>query len=75
MEENSYTFLTSAQFHAPASLSLGKNCIAQKVEGSELVYSLSTARKLQFLFKLNRISHVKSIKWRLGQITECACCQ
>jgi len=62
MEENSYTFLTSAQLHAPASLTLGKNCITRKVEGSGLVYSLSTARKPQFLSKLNRISHVKRIK-------------
>jgi hypothetical protein len=33
MEENSYMFLTLAQLHAPASLTLGKNCITQKVEG------------------------------------------
>jgi hypothetical protein len=64
MEENSYTFLTSAQLHAPASLTLEKNCIAQNEEGSELVYSLPTARKPQFLSKLNRISHVKRIKCR-----------
>jgi hypothetical protein len=59
LEENSYTFLNSAQLHAPADLTLGKNCITQKVEGSELVHSLSTARKPQFLCKLKGISHVK----------------
>ena len=66
MEENSYTFLTSAQLHAPASLTLGKNCITQKVEGSELVYWLPTARKHKFLSKLKRISHVKRTKCRLA---------
>jgi hypothetical protein len=47
------------QLHAPAGLTLGKNRLTQKVEGSEVVSSLSTTRKPQLLSKLNKISDVK----------------